>query len=205
MLPSPSRRGNPFRSLPEGPDMSGRDLPSGDSEEGLSYSVYRGHRSYECAACGRRVPRSSTGAVYVLGDGDGSRGRRVEPVCFERAREEAGLPPVPPSEPNPVSSASIPGARHSAPPPTYAYDPAVDLPRSRSRSSARPAGFPGFHRGRDRVRARGSPTDRARRLARPGEVPTVRPRGQDPPVRRNRWDAGRRRAERPVPTDGRST
>ncbi len=84
--------------------MSGRDLPSGDSEEGLSYSVYRGHRSYECAACGRRVPRSSTGAVYVLGDGDGSRGRRVEPVCFERAREEAGLPPVPPSEPNPVSS-----------------------------------------------------------------------------------------------------
>ncbi len=94
-------------------------MPSGDSgEEDPSYSVHRGHRPYECAACGRRVPRSSTGVVYVLEGWDGSRGRRVEPVCFERAREEAGLPPVPSFEPNPVPSAS------SGSPP---FRPASDL------------------------------------------------------------------------------
>jgi phage recombination protein Bet len=99
--------------------MSGSDLPSGGSaEEELSYSVYRGHRSYECAACGRRVPPSSNGLVYVLEDWDGSRGRRVEPICFERAREEAGLPPMPASERNTVSSPS------SGSPP---FHPASDL------------------------------------------------------------------------------
>lgn len=99
--------------------MNGRDLPPGGSaEEELSYSVCRGHRSYECAACGRRVPQSPTGVVYVLEDRDGSRGRRVEPVCFDLAREEAGLPPVPASAPNPVSS-----PRSGSPP----FHPASDL------------------------------------------------------------------------------
>ena len=105
--------------------MNGRDLPSGGSaEEELSYSVYRGHRSYECAACGRMVLQSSTGVVYVLEDRDGSRGRRVEPVCFERARDEAGLPPVAASAPNPVPHPS------SGSPP---FHPASDL-------TARPCG-----------------------------------------------------------------
>lgn len=57
----------------------------------LAYSIYRGHHSYECAACGRKVPGSSTERVYVLDARRGGYQKRVEPGCFERAREVEGV------------------------------------------------------------------------------------------------------------------
>ncbi len=58
-------------------------------------SIYRGHRTYECAACGRRIRGSSTEAVYVLEDRRTGFEKKVEPSCFEGAREAEGLPRVP--------------------------------------------------------------------------------------------------------------
>lgn len=76
--------------------MSGFEAAThGIPTETVSYSIYRGHRPYECAVCGRRVPGSGTGAVYVLDDRGSGSERRVEPDCFERAREAEGVLPAP--------------------------------------------------------------------------------------------------------------
>ncbi len=53
------------------------------------WSVYRGHAQYPCAGCGNLVPESLTELVYVHDRRSGSRARRMEPDCFNRAREEA--------------------------------------------------------------------------------------------------------------------
>ncbi len=67
----------------------GDDGPTGHSDAQGGWSVYRGHGYYLCAGCGHPVPESSTELVYVLDERSGFRARRVEPDCFERAREEA--------------------------------------------------------------------------------------------------------------------
>jgi phage recombination protein Bet len=75
--------------------MSGTGSVAYDTQrEPATYSIYRGHRSYECAVCGRKVPGSSTEPVYVLDDRRGGFEKRVEPACFERACEEEGILPT---------------------------------------------------------------------------------------------------------------
>lgn len=59
------------------------------SEVTIGWSACRGHGQYRCAKCGRSVPESSTGLVYVLDESRGDKSRRVEPDCFELARDEA--------------------------------------------------------------------------------------------------------------------
>ncbi len=96
--------------------MSGGDvtlLLSSEVESG--WSICRGHRAYQCAVCGRWVPESSAGLVYVLDERGGFRSKRVEPGCFERARDEAwpsGTPAAGPDREPPVPSErlSIPPA-----------------------------------------------------------------------------------------------
>jgi phage recombination protein Bet len=53
------------------------------------WSVYRGHGQYTCAGCGNLVPESLTELVYVHDRRSGFGARRIEPACFNRAREEA--------------------------------------------------------------------------------------------------------------------
>jgi phage recombination protein Bet len=70
--------------------MSSGEDPRGDSSEmEPGWSVYRGHGQYPCAGCGNLVPESSTERVYVYDRRSGFRSRRMEPDCFERARDEA--------------------------------------------------------------------------------------------------------------------
>lgn len=68
---------------------SGEDPRSSPPEMEPGWSVYRGHGQYPCAGCGNLVPESLTELVYVYDRRSGFRARRMEPNCFERARDEA--------------------------------------------------------------------------------------------------------------------
>lgn len=68
---------------------SGEDPRNAPSEMEPGWSVYRGHGQYACAGCGNLVPESLTEVVYVHDRRSGFRAKRMEPECFNRAREEA--------------------------------------------------------------------------------------------------------------------
>lgn len=68
---------------------SGTDPRSAPPRLEPGWSVYRGHGMYPCAGCGNLVPESLTELVYVHDRLSGFRARRMEPDCFERARDEA--------------------------------------------------------------------------------------------------------------------
>ncbi len=75
---------------------SGEDPRSDPPEMEPGWSVYRGHGQYPCAGCGNLVPESLTELVYVHDRRSGFRARRMEPDCFNRAREEAWPLPISP-------------------------------------------------------------------------------------------------------------
>ncbi len=80
------------------------------------WSVYRGHGQYPCAGCGNLVPESVTELVYVHDQRSGFRARRMEPGCFDRAREEAWPLPILPVDPR-SGSDSTPTGSPTAPVP----------------------------------------------------------------------------------------
>jgi phage recombination protein Bet len=89
---------------------SGEDSRIDPPELEPGWSVYRGHGQYRCAGCGDLVPESMTELVYVHDRRSGFRARRMEPDCFNRARQEAWplpiLPVDPRSESGSISTAS---------------------------------------------------------------------------------------------------
>lgn len=90
------------------------------------WSVHRGHRQYSCAGCGTLVPESLTELVYVHDRRSGFRARRMEPDCFNRAREEAW----------PLPNLSIDPRRDSAS--TRTRSPNAPIPNTSSRSPEEP-------------------------------------------------------------------
>ena len=104
--------------MQEGPALSsGEDSRSDLPELEPGWSVYRGHGQYPCAGCGNLVPESLTELVYVHDRRSGFRARRMEPDCFNRAREEAWPLPFLPIAPR-GDSASISTGSLTAPVPT---------------------------------------------------------------------------------------
>jgi len=113
--------------MQEGPALSsGEDPRSAPFELEPGWSVYRGHGQYPCAGCGDLVPESLTELVYVHDRRNGFRARRMEPDCFNRAREEAWPLPILPIDPS-RDSASISTGSPTAP-----------VPRASSRSCEDP-------------------------------------------------------------------
>jgi phage recombination protein Bet len=106
---------------------AGEDRRIETSEVEGGWSVYRGHGQYSCAGCGNPVPESSTEMVYVLDGRRGLRTRRVEPDCFNRAREEAWPRPILPLDPTGDS------------PPISKGTPVRQLPKIDSRPREYPA------------------------------------------------------------------
>jgi phage recombination protein Bet len=95
---------------------SGADPRSAQPEMEPGWSVYRGHGQYPCAGCGNLVPESLTELVYVHDRRSGFRARRMEPDCFNRAREEAWPLPFLPIAPR-GDSAGISTGSPTAPAP----------------------------------------------------------------------------------------
>jgi phage recombination protein Bet len=101
---------------------SGEDSRSDPPELEPGWSVYRGHGQYPCAGCGNLVPESLTELVYVHDRRSGFRARRMEPDCFDRAREEAWPLPILPIDPRGDSASNSTGS------------PTAPVPKPRSRS-----------------------------------------------------------------------
>ena len=114
--------------MQEGPALSSGDGPRSDPYElEPGWSVYRGHGQYPCAGCGNLVPESLTELVYVHDRRSGFRARRMEPDCFNRAREEAWPLPTLPTKPRRGAALSSAGS------------PAAPVPRTCSSSREDPA------------------------------------------------------------------
>lgn len=105
---------------------SGEDPPGAPSDMEPGWSVYRGHGQYPCAGCGNLVPESLTELVYVHDRRSGSRARRMEPDCFDRAREQAW----------PLPNLPIDSRRNSASISTGS--PMAQVPKASSRASEDP-------------------------------------------------------------------
>jgi len=105
---------------------SGEDPRSDPPGMEAGWSVYRGHGQYPCAGCGNLVPESLTELVYVHDRQSGFRARRMEPDCFNRARDEAWPLPILPIDPRRDSALTSTGS------------PAAPVPKTSSRSCGDP-------------------------------------------------------------------
>jgi phage recombination protein Bet len=105
---------------------SGEDPRSDPPEMEPGWSVYRGHGQYPCAGCGNLVPESLTELVYVHDWRSGFRASRMEPDCYNRAREEAW----------PLPTLSIDPRRAS--PSITTGSPTATVPKTRSRTCEDP-------------------------------------------------------------------